>query len=141
MATATRYDKDKKSYNLGEHIQDTASAVADKAKDMAGNVADKAKQAVGAVSDRADSAVSSAGSGIQSLAGQIRDRGPQSGMLGSATSTVASTLENTGKYLEEQGVTGMAEDLTGLIKQHPIPAVLIGVGLGFMLARLTSFRS
>jgi len=141
MATATRYDKDKKSDNLGEHIQDTASAVADKAKDMAGNVTDKAKQAVGAVTDRADSAVSSAGSGIQSLAGQIRDRGPQSGMLGSATSTVASTLENTGKYLEEQGVTGMAEDLTGLIKQHPIPAVLIGVGLGFMLARLTSFRS
>jgi ElaB/YqjD/DUF883 family membrane-anchored ribosome-binding protein len=141
MATATRYDKDKKTGDMGEHVQDMASNVADKAKDVASTVADKAKQVAGAVTDRADSAVSSAGSGIQNLAGQIRDRGPQSGMLGSATSTVANTLESTGRYLEEQGVTGMADDLTSLIKTHPIPAVLIGVGLGFMLARLTNFRS
>jgi len=121
MATATRYDK--KTGDMAEHVQDMASNVADKAKDMASNVADKAKQVAGTVTDKADSAVSSAGSGIQNLAGQIRDRGPQSGVLGSATSTVASTLENTGKYLEEQGVTGMADDLTNMIKQYPIPAV------------------
>jgi hypothetical protein len=31
----------------------------------------------------------------------------------------------------------MAEDLTDLIKRNPIPAVLIGVGIGFLLAQLT----
>jgi ElaB/YqjD/DUF883 family membrane-anchored ribosome-binding protein len=139
MATATRYDRDKKENET--NLQDMASNVADKAKDVAGNIGDKAKQVGQTVTDTADKAVSSAGSGVKSFAGQIRDKGPQEGVLGKATSTVASTLERTGEYLEEQGVSGMANDLTNLIKQHPIPAVLIGVGLGFMLARMTSFRS
>jgi len=35
----------------------------------------------------------------------------------------------------------MVNDLTSLIKNNPVPAVLIGIGIGFMLARLTSSRS
>jgi uncharacterized membrane-anchored protein YhcB (DUF1043 family) len=31
----------------------------------------------------------------------------------------------------------MAEDLTSLIRRNPIPAMLVGVGLGFLLARMT----
>jgi hypothetical protein len=30
----------------------------------------------------------------------------------------------------------MMEDVTGLIKRNPIPAVLIGLGIGFMLGRM-----
>jgi len=29
----------------------------------------------------------------------------------------------------------MAEDITGLIRRNPIPALFIGVGRGFLLAR------
>jgi hypothetical protein len=50
---------------------------------------------------------------------------------------VASALDSSGRYLEEQGLSGMAEDVTNLIRRNPIPAMLIGVGLGFLLARLT----
>jgi hypothetical protein len=50
---------------------------------------------------------------------------------------VASALDSTGHYLEEQGLSGMAEDLTNLIRRNPIPALLIGVGLGYLLARMT----
>jgi uncharacterized membrane-anchored protein YhcB (DUF1043 family) len=35
----------------------------------------------------------------------------------------------------------MASDVTEMIKRNPIPALLMGIGLGFMLARLTSSRS
>jgi hypothetical protein len=35
----------------------------------------------------------------------------------------------------------MAGDLTNMIKNNPIPSILIGVGIGFLLARLTSSRS
>ena len=31
----------------------------------------------------------------------------------------------------------MADDLTTLIKNNPIPALLVGVGIGFLLARIT----
>jgi hypothetical protein len=88
------------------------------------------------VGDRADSAVSSVGSGMQSVADTVRDKGPQSGMLGKAASGVASGLESGGRYLEEQGLSGMADDLTNLIRRNPVPALLIGVGIGFLLARL-----
>jgi phage-related tail protein len=134
--------------NIKQQAQETASNLADKAKDTAGNLVDKAKQAAGNVADKArdlasnvgdrvDTGVSSVGKGMESLAGTIRDRGPSSGVLGSATAGVAGAMDSTGRYLEEQGLSGMAEDLTGVIRRNPIPAVLVGIGLGFLLARLT----
>ncbi len=117
--------------------QDTAGSVMDKAKQAASAVADKAKDVASAVGDRAESAVSSVGSGMQSLAGTIRDKAPSGGFLGGAASGVAGALDSSGRYLEEQGLGGMGEDLTNLIRRNPIPAMLVGVGLGFLLARLT----
>jgi hypothetical protein len=58
-------------------------------------------------------------------------------MLGSATSGVADALESGGRYLEEQGLSGLADDFTGTIKRNPIPAMLVAVAVGFLLARAT----
>jgi len=124
--------------NLTEQAKGVAENVKDKAKQAGEYVKDKAGQAGEFVRDKADQAAGTAGKGMESLAGTIRDKGPQQGFLGRATSTVADTLDRTGKYLEDQGVSGMAGDLTTLIKNHPLPAVLVGIGLGFMLARLTT---
>ncbi len=123
--------------NLADKAKDAAGNLVDKAKQVAGNVADKARDLASNVGDRVDSGVSSVGKGMESLAGTLRDRGPSSGVLGSATSGIAGAMDSTGHYLEEQGLSGMAEDLTGLIRRHPIPAILIGVGLGYLLARMT----
>lgn len=144
MATQTE-DRKNQTQKTWEETKDKAKNVAenvtDKAKSVAGDVADKAKQAAGFVQDKADQGASYAGERLESLGHTVRDRGPQSGMLGQASSAVASTLEQTGEYLHEKGVSGMAGDLTNLIKRNPIPSILIGVGLGFVLARLTSNRS
>jgi hypothetical protein len=75
---------------------------------------------------------------MQSLAGTLRDRGPHEGMLGSASTTVAGALESGGRYLQEEGFSGMMDDVAGIIRRNPIPAVLIGIGLGFLIARTTS---
>jgi hypothetical protein len=56
-------------------------------------------------------------------------------MLGKASEAVASTLEKGGSYLQDKNLSGMADDVTEMIKRNPIPAVLIGVGLGFLLGR------
>lgn len=110
--------------------QQAGSEAADKAKDALSSAA-------GAVGEAADAGAAAVGGGIKSLAGTIRDKGPHEGMLGDATSTVAKGLEQTGKYLQKEGVTGMADDLSEMIKRNPIPAVLVGIGIGFMLAQLT----
>jgi ElaB/YqjD/DUF883 family membrane-anchored ribosome-binding protein len=113
----------------------------DKGREMAQTAADKAKEMGTAVRDRVESGVSSAGSGIRSAAETIREHSPESGMLGSAASQLSGTLESTGRYLEEKGISGAAEDLTTLIRRNPIPSVLIGVGVGILLGQfLTSSR-
>jgi ElaB/YqjD/DUF883 family membrane-anchored ribosome-binding protein len=127
--------------NITEQAKNVAENVKDKAKQAGEFVRDKAGQAGEFVRDKADQATSSTGKGMETLAGTIRDKGPQAGFLGRATSTVADTLDRTGHYLQDQGLGGMANDLTTLVRNHPLPAILLGIGVGFMLARLTSSRS
>jgi hypothetical protein len=123
--------------SVGTRAQDAAGNVPDKAKEGAGHVAMKAKDVAPAAGDKADGAVSSVGSGMQSLAGAIRDKGPSGGILGGAASGVAGALDSGGQYLEQHGLSGVAGDVTNLIRQHPVPALLLGVGLGYVLARIT----
>jgi ElaB/YqjD/DUF883 family membrane-anchored ribosome-binding protein len=126
------------SANVSEQAKGMAETVKDKARQAGEYVRDKAGQAGEFVREKAEAATSSAGKGMETLAGQIRERGPQSGMLGRATSGVADTLDRTGRYLEDTGFSGMMEDVTSLVRNHPLPAVLVGIGLGFLLARLTT---
>jgi len=142
-----------------QRVQEAGSAAADKGREAASTVTDKAREAMSAVSDkareaastvgqsasdmasnvgqRAEDATSSVASGMQSLASTLRESAPRSGILGSASSTVADTLESSGRYLEEQGLSGVGEDLTNMIRRNPVPALLIGIGLGFLIARAT----
>jgi len=75
---------------------------------------------------------------MQSLASTMRENLPREGVLGNAASTVVGGLESTGRYLEREGLQGIGEDLTGLIRRNPVPAMLVGIGLGFLLARITT---
>jgi ElaB/YqjD/DUF883 family membrane-anchored ribosome-binding protein len=112
-----------------------------KAQDAGSQAADKAKEALRstgeAVGQAVDAGASSVGGGMKSLASTIRQQGPHEGMLGNASSTVARGLEQGGRYLQKEGLTGMADDLSEVIKRNPIPAVLVGIGIGFMLGQLT----
>ena len=130
-----------------DKARDLASNVADKAKDVASQAMDKAKDAAssvgGMVSDaaknagrKADDLTSQAGSGIKHFGDTIRENAPREGMLGDAAKTVANTTKQVGSYLEEEGLSGMFEDVTSLIKRNPIPAILVGVGLGVLIGRL-----
>jgi ElaB/YqjD/DUF883 family membrane-anchored ribosome-binding protein len=132
----------------GEMAKDTANKAGDLAKDLAGrageyvkdaasNVACKTSDAASYLGHKADDATMSVGENISSFAGTIRDKGPRGGILGAADAAVADTVESVGKELE-QGLGAMAEDLTRTIRRHPVPSVLIGVGIGFLLARTFS---
>lgn len=120
--------------NIGDKARDVASNVADKASDMARGAADKASQFASAAGDKADNAVESVGSGMKNIAGTLRQNLPHQGMLGSASESVAGALESGGRYLEEKGLSGIGADMTDVIKRHPIPAVLLALGLGYLIA-------
>jgi hypothetical protein len=139
--TSSTKNKGQEGESMTDKARGVASTAVEKAKDVASSVAHTAGNVATAVGEKADSATSSVGSGMKSLGETIRDKGPQSGFLGSATSTVAGALESSGRYLEEQGLSGIGEDLTNLIRRNPLSAILLGIGLGFLLARATSSRS
>jgi len=109
-----------------------------KAQDVASTVTDKAKQAASALSQKAEDATHAVGSGLRSMAGTLRDKGPSEGVMGGASSSIASGLESSARYLQDEGLKGIAEDVTSLIRRNPMPAMLVGVGLGYFLARATS---
>jgi len=137
-ATEVKRDVQAAAGNIADQARDAAGNVVDRAKDIAGNVADRAKDFAGNVGQRAEDGLGAVASGISSLAGTIRENTPQSGVLHDVGARVAEGLETSGRYLEREGFSGMADDLTDLIRRNPIPALLVGVGLGFLLARSTS---
>jgi hypothetical protein len=137
-----------KGQDMGGQIKEGAHNMADKAKEVGSNIADKAKEVAGAVRDRAGAVADAVGEGADKGAGyvgecmehlgrKLHDNAP-SGFIGDAAHRVASGLESSGRYLREEGLSGMAEDLGNLIKRNPIPAILVGVGIGFLIARATS---
>jgi ElaB/YqjD/DUF883 family membrane-anchored ribosome-binding protein len=109
----------------GEAVQQATSSAMSKAQEIASSA-----------SRRVDEATAALGERVKSAASTIRERGPQEGMLGTTAGTVADSLEKTGRYLQEEGLVGMAEDVTELIRRNPIPAMLVGIGIGFLLAKM-----
>jgi len=130
-----------KASSFADKAKDTAGDMVEKAKDAAGNLVDKAKDTASNLGQKAEDATHAVGSGLQSLAGTVRGNMPKEGMIGAASSSVAQGLETSGKYLEHEGLQGIAADMTNLVRRNPIPALLLGIGLGFILARATTSRS
>ena len=114
------------------------SSAVDNAKDAASYVAQTMSDAGSTVQEKAHEATLAVGVGMKSLAGTIRENAPRDGVLGTASTAVADTLETGGRYLQNESLRGMTEDVANLIRRNPIPSVLVGVGLGFMLAKLTT---
>lgn len=110
---------------------------------MAG-VAQMAKDAAGSASkmatEQAQHAAETVAGGIRSFAGTIREHAPE-GMLGTAAGTVADRLESGSRYLEQEGFSGMAEDVVTMVRRYPVPSMLICAGLGFCLGRMLTSSS
>jgi hypothetical protein len=98
------------------------SSVTERAKDAASDVTERAKDYASSAAEQARGAVSSLGEKAQDVASQIGQK-------------ASDTWEAGREYVTEHGFTGMMDDLASIIRRNPIPSLLIGFGLGFMLAR------
>jgi len=136
-AGATQHPKEKESG--WDKARESAQNVGDKAREAAGAVGDLASNAatatVGAAGKTAEKLTHSAGSSVRQLGETIKEKGPQKGMFGDATRAVGDTLQEGGRYIEQEGLNGMMDDVTELVRRNPLPAILIGVGIGFLIGR------
>jgi len=92
-------------------IKDTASSVMDKAKDIASSVSDQAQDTFSNLKDSA------------------------SDLAGNVTRRANEAWETSRDYVTNEGFSGMVDDVSDVIRRNPLPALLIGFGLGFVLAR------
>jgi hypothetical protein len=103
-----------------------------------GQTADQAAEYIGR---KAEAATAALGGGLESLGNTLRAHTHQDDIVRDASAAVANCMEETGRYVQEKGLEGMAADVTGLIRRNPVAALLAAFGVGFLLARATTSRS
>jgi uncharacterized protein YjbJ (UPF0337 family) len=120
---------DKMGSRSGSEMPEAAGAVASmtaKAQELGATAASKVGEAATAVGEQ-----------MGSLASTIRDNAPHEGAIATAATAVAGGLESASSYLHEKDYANLATDLTALVRRYPVQSLLVGVGLGYWLARST----
>jgi methyl-accepting chemotaxis protein len=118
-----------------DKVKEVGNQAFDKAKDTAESVGDMAKSAAESVGEKANEYTAAAGHELTEAGKAMAKKMPHEGMAGEASQAIAETIQQSGKYLEDAKLSGMANDLTEVIKTHPIPTMLICLGIGFCLGR------
>jgi len=101
------------------------------------NVTTKAQELSSTAVNKANEAATVVGEKLDSLANVIRERAPREGSVATAATTVVDGLESAGSYLREKKFDHLAKDVTELVRTYPVQSLLIGVGIGYLLARRT----
>jgi ElaB/YqjD/DUF883 family membrane-anchored ribosome-binding protein len=125
-----------KARDLGDKAANAVQNVTDQARDAASTARDKASELADTASDKADAAMTSTGVQMKNLAQTVREKAPE-GTVGEYATQAANVLERGGQYLQEADVQTVRTDLETVIRQHPIESLLVGLGVGFLLARAT----
>jgi ElaB/YqjD/DUF883 family membrane-anchored ribosome-binding protein len=145
MAGTSRipHEGKEKSETLDEakdKAKETASNLTQKAQDTVSGATDKAKEFASSARERAGEAAVNVGGKMSDLADTIRERAPHEGYVGRAAGAVADQLEAGGHYLQERGIEEMFADLGAVIRNHPLPSVLVILGVGYLLGKAMSRR-
>ena len=117
-----------------EKGRDAVGSVGSMANHAGSAVATMATEAVGDVGCKADDLAANAGAGIKDLGDRLSKGGPQSGVLGTASRAVGQAVHDGGEYVQNARLSGMGKDIAELVRQNPLPAVGIALGLGWLLA-------
>jgi hypothetical protein len=128
---------------VADTAQQAASTVADTAQQVASAAVDTVQDATSAVTSQVGKAAGAAAETVQSLAQTVRQQGatPDAPAIQrQAAQTTANVLDKTSQYLRQGDLKVVLEDLRGVIRRNPVPSLLVGLGLGY-LVRGTFFPS
>jgi uncharacterized protein YjbJ (UPF0337 family) len=109
----------------------------DKTSGAVANITVKAQELGATAANKANEAAIVVGEKIGSLANVIRENAPHEGAAATAATAVVDGLESASSYLREKKFDHLAKDVTALVRTYPVHSLLIGVGLGYLLARRT----
>jgi len=121
--------------NAGQETENAKQYVSQSATNAYNDAKAKAQELGTATAEKVSGATRVVGGKISSLAGTIRENVPQEGTMGSTAQAVANQLDNAGSYLQDKALENMTQDVSELIRRYPLPSLLIGVGIGYLLSR------
>jgi vacuolar-type H+-ATPase subunit H len=136
----------KQTVDKAQHAADDlrskdVSEVVDDARHKASEIVDTAKQktaeASATAADKVDEAMTATGTQMHTLAQTVREKAPVEGKVGEVASTAADALDRGGRYLQDADLQVVRSDLERAIREHPVEALLVGLGVGYLLARAT----
>src|SRR5690349_21235051 len=104
-----------------------AAAALERGEELGQQMKAQAEDVLSKAGKTADEMASSAGRRLEAMAEGIRQHTPSQGVLSNASRQLASTLDSSGRYLEEHGVTGLADEVTEIIRRNPIPAIFVAL--------------
>jgi vacuolar-type H+-ATPase subunit H len=116
-------------------MERSASAAIDKARGTVEDGVESAQRTMESTVEKAKEAATNAAHNVADAANYVGQKAEK------ATSSVGSAMENTGQYLKNDGLHHMLNDVTDLIRRNPVPAMLIGVGIGFLCAQAAGRRN
>lgn len=125
--------KEKVQTKIGE-VQAKAGEVQAKAQETVDEVRARANEVSTQATLKSDEAMTSAGQQMENVASTMRSKAP-SGKAGDVTMQAADALERGGRYLQQSGPDDVRIDLETIIRKRPMESLLVGAGIGFLLAR------
>jgi len=121
-----------------DKVKEAGSHVMEKARDTVGSMGTMATDTATAVGQKADNMTAAAGHSIKEFGDTIGRSAPHEGFAGKASQAVADTIRGSGQYLEQAKLSGIATDVEQVVRNHPVPAILICLGIGYCLGRVMS---
>jgi len=125
------------AHNAVDKVKQTADDL--RSKDPSEIVSDaraKAAEVGDAAASKVDSAMTATGEQMSTLAQTVREKAPE-GKAGEVAAKAADALDRGGEYLQTADLHMVRTDLERVIREHPIESLLVGVGIGYLVARAT----
>jgi uncharacterized protein YjbJ (UPF0337 family) len=118
-----------------EEVERRLQEYGDKTGKVVARLSVKAREFGATAAKKANEAAPVIGEKLKSLASVIREKAPHEGKIGTTATKVAGGLESASHYLQEKKFDHLGEDFRGLVRRYPLQSLLVGLGLGFLLAR------
>jgi uncharacterized protein YjbJ (UPF0337 family) len=118
-----------------QEVERRLQEYSDKTGRVVARMSAKAREFGATAAKKANEAAPVIGEKVKSLASAIREKAPRQGKIGTTATKVAGGLESASYYLQEKKFEHLGEDVKGLVRRYPLQSLLVGLGLGFLLAR------
>lgn len=131
-------DLDRMNNKAQEELDDYSGnegQATDKAKGKMGDGKEKAGEMAGKAQQGMDDGMNKAAGSMDSAAQMLREKGGESGTMGSVAGTAADAMESAGTYLRDTNTGEMMDQVEAYIRQNPTQSLLIAAGVGFVLAK------